>query len=144
MLWRWFWARAGPRGVRLAEARRAFHFQRERLEAKFLLLGMVPARPDVPAWVDCQFEDDVAYARNRTTGELTAFVAVTITVDEPGRSSGGKDPAGNVREATAVFRFDRGHWDTDGKVIYNKSPAETIRFYHRDWELLGQEVGQRP
>ena len=66
------------REARFAEARRDFHRQRERLEAKFVQLGLLGHRPDGPRWNDCDFDDDVAYVRNRTTGELSAFVAVTI------------------------------------------------------------------
>jgi len=134
--WRWLPLRSGARGARFAHARREFHFQRERLEAKFLQLGMMAAKPDTPRWTDCDFEDDVAYARNRTTGELTAFVAVTIDMEDGGRSCGGRD-------AVAVFRFDRGHWETDGRAIFNKTPVEAIRYLHRDLEPLGQEVAGR-
>lgn len=68
---------------RLAEARRDFHWQRERLEAKFLSLGMMPNRPEDARWNDCWFDDDVAYARSRTSGELSAFVAVRIRLETP-------------------------------------------------------------
>ncbi len=131
------------RGVRFAEACREFHLQRERLEAKFVQLGTTSAKPDTPRWTDCDFEDDVAYARNRTTGELAAFVGVTIEMEDGGRSSGGKDAVGHLRAATAVFRFDRDHWETDGRAIFNLRPADAIRFYHRDLESLGEEAPQK-
>ena len=143
LLWRWWRLRKGLRGVRFAVARRQFHLQRERLEVKFVQLGTTAAKPDAPRWTDCDFDDDVAYARNRSTGELTAFVAVTIAMEDTGRSSGGKDAVGNLRAATAVFRFDRGHWETEGRAIFNLTPAEAIRFYYRDLEPLGQEVAGR-
>lgn len=82
LVWVWFPIRAGFRGARLTEARRDFHRQRERLEVKFVQLGMSSNRHDAPRWIDCEFEDDVVYARNRTTGELNAFVAVTIEMEE--------------------------------------------------------------
>ena len=75
---------SGLRRSRFAEARRLFHRQRERLEAKFVQLGTATNRRDSPRWIDCEFEDDVAYAWNRSTGELNAFVAVTIELEENG------------------------------------------------------------
>jgi len=140
----WRPIRATLREVRFAEACREFHRQRERLEVKFVQLGMVGARPEGPRWTDCDFDNDVTYARNRLTGELSAFVAVTIEMDtaEEG-SSGTLDAVSNLRAATAVFRFDRQHWETDGRAIFNLSPAEAIRFYHRDLELVGQEPAAR-
>jgi hypothetical protein len=140
----WRPIRATLREVRFAEACREFHRQRERLEAKFVQLGIVGTRPDGPRWTDCEFDNDVTYARNRLTGELSAFVAVTIEMDtlEEG-SPGASDAVGNLRAATAVFRLDHSHWETDGRAIFNLSPAEAIRFYHRDLELVGQEPAGR-
>jgi hypothetical protein len=123
------------REARFAEARRDFHLQRERLEAKFVQLGMSGSRPDVPRWTDCDFDDDVAYARSRSTKELSAFVGVTIEME--GLDEGG---LGTFRSATAVFRFDRDHWETDGRAIFNLSPIEAIRYYQGDLEIVRQEV----
>jgi hypothetical protein len=140
-LWRWSPLGARSRAVRFPEARRDFHRQRERLEAKFLQLGMYPSRPDSPRWADVEFDDDVIYARNRSTGELSAFVAVTILIeDSPSDRSTATEATRTQREATAVFRFEGRHWETDGRAIFNKSPSEALRFYHRDLELVAQEV----
>lgn len=130
--------RATWRQARFEEARRNFHLQRERLEARFVQLGMAPARRNLPRWADCEFEDDVAYARSRTTGELSAFVGVTLDI-EPSSDGLTLDGA-SLRSGTAVFRFHRGRWATDGRAILNLSPTEAIRFYHRDLEMVGQEV----
>jgi len=133
--------RATWRQGRFQEARRDFHRQRERLEAKFVQLGMTPSRTGSPRWVDCEFEDDVTYVRNRFTGELSAFVGVTLEVEAPGERILDGGPGNNqTRTGTAVFRFDRGHWSTEGRAIINLSPAEAIRFYQHDLELVGQEV----
>jgi hypothetical protein len=140
----WRPIRATLREIRFAEACRDFHRQRERLEAKFVQLGVASSKPDCPRWSDCEFDNDVTYARNRLTGELTAFVAVTIEMDsdEEGLAASA-DSIGNLRAATAVFRLDRDHWETDGRAIFNLTPAEAIRFYHRDLELVGQELAGR-
>jgi hypothetical protein len=145
LVWAWFPVRAGIARMRFAEARRNFHHQRERLEAKFVQLGMVSTRPEASRWIDCDFEDEVAYARNRTTGELSAFVAVTLEMEDlPDRSTVAGDAVSNLRAATAVFRFDGRHWETDGRAIFNLTPTEAIRHYQRDLELLAQEVPGRP
>ncbi len=140
-IWAYFPVRAALERMRLGEARRNFHRQRERLEAKFVQLGMSPSRPEAARWTDCDFEDEVAYARNRTTGELSAFVGVTIEMEDVGRHSapGGDAVSSNLRAATAVFRFDGKQWQTDGRAIFNLTPKEAIRHYHRDLELVAQE-----
>ena len=143
LLWWWLPSRNRTCGPRFAQVRREFHLQRERLEAKFVQLGMIPAKPDAPRWTGCDFDDDVAYARNRTTGELTAFVGVTIEIDDADDSCGAKDAVGNLRAATAIFRFDRDHWETEGRALFNLTPVEAIRYYRRELEPLGQEVAGR-
>jgi hypothetical protein len=141
--WKWFPLRKPLPASRLAEARRAFHRQREHLEAKFVQLGSYPVNRDAPRWMDCDFEDDVAFARNRTSGELTALVGVNIEIEDLGSPSGRSGEEGNQRAATAVFRFLGNRWETDGKAIFNFTPAEAIRFYQRDLEMIGHETPSR-
>jgi len=89
--------------------------------------------------VDCDFDNDVAYVRNRVTGELAAFVAITIAIDDT-ETTGRTAPS--FRAGTAVFRLDRKHWDTEGLALLNLTPAEAIRFYQDDLEIVAQEVAR--
>jgi hypothetical protein len=140
----YFWRprlKTPARGVRLVQAKRRFHVQREWLEAKFIQLAGAHATPDAPRWTDCTFADDVSYVRNRSTGELSAFVAVTITSEESEHSSHSTvEEAGNLQAGTAVFRFDRDHWETDGRAILNLNPSEAVRHYGEDFEIIGEEL----
>ena len=141
----WRPVRAASREARFAQARRGFHAQRERLEVKFIHLAAANAQSRTLHWADCDFDDDVAYVRNRNTGELSAFVAVTVATDDfDDPSVGVGDLVGNLRAGTAVFRFDRDHWETDGRAILNLSPTEAIRFYQNDLEMVDQELARRP
>ncbi len=137
----WQPIRAAVRRSRLADARRDFHWQRERLEAKFIKLAWTNAKPVGPRWVDCEFEDDVAYVRNRNTDELSAFVGVTIAmVEQVAGPDFSEDAPRRYRAGTAIFRFDRNHWETDGRAILNLSPSEAIRFYQDDLEVVSEEL----
>jgi hypothetical protein len=131
------------RETQFGDARRSFHRQRERLEAKFVWLAQTQAKPGAPRWLDCEFDDDVAYVRSRTTGELSALVAVTVTMEGSAAAGGETSEQEALRAATAVFRFNGNHWDTDGRAIVNLSPSEAIRFYQRDLKMVGQELAQR-
>lgn len=139
----WRSLRAMLREARFSQACREFHFQRERLEAKFVRLGMLTSGPGGCRWVDCQFDDDVAYARSRVTGELSAFVAVSIQMEGIPSSLKMIPEEGGIRLATAVFRFDGRRWDTDGRAIFNLTPTEAIHFYKSDLELVGHEMPHR-
>jgi len=118
--------------------------QRERLEAKFIQLAAAHAAPDAPQWADCVFDDDVSYVRSRSTGELSAFVAVSIATENLDAAiRGTADAIGNLQAGTAVFRFDRDHWETDGRAILNLSPSEAVQHYRNDLEVVAEEFAHR-
>jgi len=142
LMWRPYQATAQE--TRLTHARKEFHKQREWLEVKFISLAGAQGKPDAPRWSNCEFDDAVSYVRHRTTGELSAFVAVTVALEGIGlMTTSATDLMSNLQAATAVFRFDKEHWVTDGRVILNLSPNEAIRFYQNDLEMVGQEMADR-
>jgi len=141
-IWRPFWL--ALRKDKFAETRRSFHWQRERLEAKFVQLAEIRSEAEGVSWSDCYFEDDVSYVWNRYTSELFAFVAVVVVMKSE------SDPLEEItlspqlfRQATAVFRFDGQRWSTDGRAILNLNPAEAIQFYRRDLRVVGRGVANR-
>jgi hypothetical protein len=141
----WRPMRVMSREVQFTKARKFFHTQRERLEAKFINLASKRAKPESPRCSDCTFADDVSYVRNRTTGELSAFVAIALAMEDPNSSTRNNgDAVGNLQMGTAVFRFDRDHWETDGRAILNLSPSEAIRFFRKDLEKVGEEFAHKP
>ncbi|MBX3414411.1 MAG: hypothetical protein KF708_17110 [Pirellulales bacterium] len=142
LAWRPF--RAAMEEARFVRARRDFHQQRERIEARFVDLASSSGRPRGLRWIDCEFENDVAYARDRRTGELSAFVGVTIAFEAiEGGGMEHVEAVGNLRAATAVFRHQRAGWQTDGRVVFNLNPTEAIAYYHDHFEMVGQELAQR-
>jgi hypothetical protein len=125
----------------LVRLRRDFHLQRERLEAQFVRLASGSGKPRGLEWVRCDFDDDVIYARHRRSGEISAFVAVTVGFEAiEGGGMEEVEAVGNLRAATAVFRNQRGLWITDGRTLFNLNPAEAVAYYHDNLELVGQEV----
>ena len=140
----WRPKRKTVRTMPLSRAKQRFHAQRERLEAKFVQLAAAHVGRNAPRWADCSFDDDVAYVRSRATGELSAFVAVTIATEEPGSVPYGPSEAvGNLQAGTAVFRFDRDHWETDGRAILNLSPSEAVHRFGDDLEIVSEDFAHR-
>ena len=141
----WKPIRSAVRAARYERARKEFRRQRERLEAKFFQLAAASGKPRGLRWTNCDFENDVAYARDRHSGELCAFVAVTIAFEAiEGGLMEGVEAVGNLRPATAMFRTHREHWTTDGRAIFNLNPAEAIDHYRDELERIGQELAARP
>lgn len=113
-------------------ARKTFHQQRERLEAKFVQLASESGSPRGLRWANCDFSDDVTFARERDGGALSAFVAVTISFEAiEGGGMEDVEAVGNLRAATSVFHFQGGRWSTKGRTIMNLEPAEAIERFHQ-------------
>lgn len=142
VLWRPI--RSAMRATEYERLRKDFHRQRERLEARFFQLASNSGRPRGLRWTNCDFEDDVAYARNRRSGDLSAFVAVTIAFEAiEGGLMEDVEAVGNLRAATAVFNVDNGRWQTEGRAIYNLNPTEAIAHFRDNLEIVAQELAHR-
>ncbi len=159
----WIWVRRLRCFPPLDQLRRDFHWQRERLEAKLVQLADEQVKNEQGQnGISCSdrfdFDDDVAYVRNRYTGELSSLVTVTIRRQaESGPAN--PDPTsqaplprnrfasradtfslhGRLQVATAIFRHDGTRWETDGRIIFHLNPSETVRFYRHDLEMIEHE-----
>lgn len=125
------------RRVRLRLARQLLHRRREWLEAEFLSLASAINQSRNLAWTDCQFDDAVALARDRQSGQLRALVGITITLAASEEDvSDEREAEWSQHAATAVFYFDGTQWTTDGRAVFNLSPTETIEHYSHELELV--------
>ena len=120
-------------GTWLRRARREFHLRREWLEVDFMTMGAAGGAPAGLLWENCQFQDDAAFAIDRISGQLRAFVAVTIPVD-----AGVKPPrtSAEQRPATAVFLYDGRRWIPEGPALLNLNPQQAIEHFHHELELV--------
>jgi hypothetical protein len=129
--------RRRPRRASLERARKLFHLRREVLEHRFFQQAAASGKPRGLEWVDCEFEDEVAFARDRHTGELRALVGVTIRFRAVEGGGMEDNPnVGNLRAASAVFKLDGVEWITDGRVLFNVNPAEAILRYRQELEFV--------
>jgi hypothetical protein len=132
--------RNSHRQKELSRLKHDFHREREHLEAHFFRKAAESGKPRGLAWTNCDFEDGVTYARDKRSGELSAFVGMTVHFEAI--IGGGMEEVEFVtapRDATAVFRVDRGKWTTDGRTIMNLNPSEALRHFAGELELVSQE-----
>lgn len=140
----WRPARNLMREIRAEKARELFHLQRERLEAKFFDLASGSGKPRGLRWVDCDWEDPVTYVRDRRTGEIAALVGITVRFEAiEGGGMEDNPNVSNLRDATAVFHYQRGHWMTAGRVLFNMNPNGALTRYHDQFELVSAPDGPR-
>lgn len=125
------------REVHVARARELFKLQRERLEAQFMGAAARTGKPRGLRWVDCQWDNDAAFVRERQTGQIAALVGVTIQFEAvEGGDMEGLPAVGNLRNASAVFFFQSGHWHTVGKAVFNMNPDEAVAHFQNQYERL--------
>lgn len=123
--------------VQAERARESFRLQRERLEAKFLDAARATGKPRGLSWKDGDFESTLTLARDRQTGRLVGFVPVTISFEAiEGGPMESVEAVGNLRNATAVFHFERGHWSTTGQAVFNLNPDEAIEHFRPQFEAV--------
>jgi hypothetical protein len=110
----------------LWDARRAillFHQRREMLEAKFFDMAQSLGKPRGLKWTDCEWFDNVTFARDKSSGLLTAFVGINIRFEAiEGGDMEDVAAVATVRDAVAVFHFHQGSWGTGGKALFNMNP----------------------
>lgn len=131
----WWLLLLKPRRATLERARKLFHLQRERLEHRFLVLVSQSGKPRGLEWLDCDFEDDVAFARDRHSGRLRALVGVTVKFRAI--EGGGMEDNPNVnnpKAGSAFFFLEGNDWGTDGRVLFNLNPAQAIRHHQAELE----------
>lgn len=123
--------------IQVERARELFSLQRERLEAKFVTAAAATGKPRGLRWKDCTFEREVELARERQTGQLVALVPVTVQFEAiEGGEMEGVPAVANLRNASAVFFFQRGQWLTVGKAVFNLNPVEVIQHFKNRYERV--------
>jgi hypothetical protein len=134
-------------GYRSREVRPAivsFHTQRMSLQEAFFATASRSGKPRGLRWKQCEWGDMVEVARDKRTGQLFAFVAVTISFEAiEGSDMDGLAAVGNLRNASALFFHQHGTWHTNGQAIFNLNPDEAIVHHSATLERVVMENEER-
>lgn len=123
--------------IQVERARELFKLQRERLEQRFVEAASSTGKPRGLRWVDCRFAESVELAREKATGQLVALIGVTIRFEAiEGSDMEGVEAVSNLRMASAVFFFHRGHWETIGRAVFNMDPPAVLRHFHNQYDAV--------
>jgi hypothetical protein len=130
------------RAREVQRAMQAFKLQRELLEAKFFDLASTLGKPRGLRWLDCEWLENVTFARDLNDGLLTAFVAVNIRFEAiAGGDMEDVAAVGNIREAAAVFHYRKGRWGTGGRALFNMNPEDAVSRLQGQYEAIVLEAG---
>lgn len=104
-----------------------FKLQRESLEARFFDLASRSGKPRGLRWVRCDWQPACSIARDTKTAMLTAFVSIELHFEAiEGGDMEEVDAVGTVRDACAVFHYERGNWGTGGKALFNMNAEDVV------------------
>lgn len=112
------------------KARSQFDRHRAELENDFFTAAAASGKPRGLRWVDCNFHEGWLLARDIASSELHALAGVTVRFEAiEGGDMEEVEAVSNLRCATAVFTYNKKHWITAGRVVFNLEPLETIEHY---------------
>ncbi|MBW3595929.1 MAG: hypothetical protein KY475_01490 [Planctomycetes bacterium] len=115
---------------RVAGAKQEFREDRGPLEEQFLHAAAETGRPRGLRWVQCDFHGEPEFAHDPASNTLQALLGVSIGFEAiEGGGMEDVEAVGNIRAATAVFRYDEDRWTTDGRAVFNLDPQETIAHF---------------
>ena len=132
-----WWSAALP-----ARLRRAFADNRQWLQDEFFVAAASTGKPRGLRWKALDWkvqgvEAEPLLARDRGSGEIVALVPVTISFEAiEGSDMEGLPAVGNLRNASAVFYWREGRWQTAGKAIFNLNPDEALEHFKNQYERL--------
>jgi hypothetical protein len=116
--------------TQFAQARASLSADRNTAEIEFFEMASASGKPRGLRWVDCDFHDDALLAYDGANGEIYALRGVTVRFEAvAGGGMEDVEAVGNLRFATAVFLYRNKRWTTDGRVVFNLGPRETLERY---------------
>ncbi|QDT00288.1 hypothetical protein [Adhaeretor mobilis] len=109
--------------------------QLAQMSPQFLKAAAATGKPRGLAWKTVDLHEDTAFATERVSGELYAMIDATVSFTAiEGGGMEEVEAVSNLRSATAVFVHRNGRWDTDGRVVFNLDPSETVAHYEESLE----------
>ena len=133
----WRWIRKHDPQVRLQRARVLFEQQRPQLEEAFFQAAIRSGKPRGLRWKECQWDNLIEWVRDKQTGQILVLVGVTIAFEAvEGGDMEGVAAVSNLRNASAVFFFQDGRWQTAGRVIFNLNPEEAVQHFSGGYERV--------
>jgi hypothetical protein len=126
---------------RTCDAVRLFRLRREVLEARFVDLASTLGKPRGLRWLDCEWLPSVTFARDKSTGLITAFVGINVRFEAvEGGDMEEVAAVGTVRDAVALFHFQNGNWGTGGRALFNMNPGDAIARLVSQYDPLPSEL----
>ena len=128
---------AAKRQLAMLDLRESLQQDQASLSSAFLQAASATGKPRGLAWKHVELHGETAFATDRVTGELYAMIDSTVSFTAiEGGGMEEVEAVSNLRSATAVFVHRRGRWETDGRVVFNLDPRQSVEHYQESLELV--------
>lgn len=130
-----FLRRRRRRQVRDAIA--AWNRQQDEQRSQFAAMAAASGTPRGLLWEQCEWSGQMRFARERSTGLITAFSGVVVRFEAVvGDEMEDVEAVSMPRDAVAVFHYRRGRWGTGGRTLFNMTPDEATRRLEGQFETI--------
>lgn len=94
------------------------------LTADFFQRAAASGKPRGLKWIRCDWLPEQKLVRERESGLLTLLVGINLHFEAvEGGDMEDVAAVSSVRDACAVFHYQKGRWGTGGRVLFNMHPA---------------------
>ena len=102
-----------------------FERHRELLELQYFELASSTGLPRGLRWLHCEWLPSQILLRDRTTGQPNLLVSINLRFEAiAGSDMEDVAAVANIRDACAVFQWQKNAWITSGRTLFNMNPEE--------------------
>ena len=114
-----------------------FERHRESLERQYFELASSTGLPRGLRWRNCEWLSAQILLRDRTTNQPNLLVSINLWF-EAIEGSDMEDVAAvtNIRDACAVFQWNKSIWTTSGRTLFNMNPEEARQRLSASYEPI--------
>ena len=93
----------------------------------FLTAANATGKPRGLRWKSCDLEGAPIFARDPTSDEIFALIGATIGFEAiAGGDMEDVEAVDDIRYVSVVFAYRDGHWQSDGRAIFNLEPLQAM------------------
>ncbi|MFN9719181.1 MAG: hypothetical protein ACK58L_10830 [Planctomycetota bacterium] len=116
---------------------RGFEAREKSLKEDFFDAAAIAGSPRGLRWIRCEWFPEKALLRDKSNGQYSLLVAVNIAFEAlEGSDMENVAAVSTIRDASAVFQWNRGRWETCGRALFNMSPADAAPRLGASYELV--------
>ncbi|MCX7385860.1 MAG: hypothetical protein NTX48_04270 [Planctomycetales bacterium] len=103
----------------------AFSQNRESLQCQYFELAASTGLPRGLRWLNCEWQPTHILLRDRTTTQPNLLVSINLRFEAiAGSDMENVAAVANIRDACAVFQWQKNAWTTSGRTLFNMNPEE--------------------